>query len=383
MKAPDLNIQPSKNTVSVSIIDTTSSILGVDCWKFVSPSIKGHEYLATPCFSFLIKHHDTASGQTRQLIFDLGIRKDFWNLSPFLQNRFKAGGYEISVQKSVREILEEGGVSCEGDAVEGVIWSHWHFDHTGNPSEFPSSTKLIVGPGFKQHLLPGYPSNPDSAILESDYSGRELFEADFTGGLQIGKFKAFDYFGDGSFFLLDTPGHAVGHLCGLARVTSGPDTFVFMGGDIAHHGGEWRPSTFLPLPEAISPHPFMPSSCQGCPGAMFDSICPLSKTNNQRCEPFYEPARLEKGQIHHDVDVATASIHKMQEFDGQFDDSILVLVAHDESLLDAVDFFPKTLNDFAEKGLVSKIRWKFLRDFREAVDWKGETEGQRSWAPTR
>lgn len=207
----------------------------------MSPDIAGHDYLATPCYSFLIEHKGSESDKTRRLIFDLGIRKDWQNLSPFLQRRFGAGGYQIDVKQSVKEILESGGIICDDGSIEAVIWSHWHFDHTGNPAEFPASTKLVVGSGFKEKLLPGYPTNPESAILESDYSGRALEEIDFTmTNLQIGGFPAHDYFGDGSFYLLDTPGHAVGHMCGLARVTVEPPSFVFLGGDIAHvSGAKW------------------------------------------------------------------------------------------------------------------------------------------------
>lgn len=47
--------------------------------------------------------------------------------------------------------------------------SHWHWDHIGDPSTFPSSTDLIVGPGFKEAFLPGYPTKPDSPVRESDF----------------------------------------------------------------------------------------------------------------------------------------------------------------------------------------------------------------------
>lgn len=49
------------------------------------------------------------------------------------------------------------------------VHSHGHIDHVGNPATFPSSTSLIVGPGFKAAHLPGYPTNPQSQILETDY----------------------------------------------------------------------------------------------------------------------------------------------------------------------------------------------------------------------
>lgn len=110
-------------------------------------------------------------------------------------------------------------------------------DHIGAPALFPKSTALVVGPGFKKQYTPGYPTNPDAVLREDDWEGRTFREVDIKkegGELKIGRFWAYDYFGDGSFYLLATPGHTVGHLCGLARVTSIPDSFVLMGGDACH-----------------------------------------------------------------------------------------------------------------------------------------------------
>lgn len=43
-------------------------------------------------------------------------------------------------------------------------------DHTGDPSLFPKSAELIVGPGFSDAFLPGYPSKKDSPMLETDFA---------------------------------------------------------------------------------------------------------------------------------------------------------------------------------------------------------------------
>ena len=85
--------------------------------------------------------------------------------------------------------------------------SHFHWDHTGDPSTFPTSTELVVGPGFQKAFMPGFPSNPDAPIKESDYKGRNVREISFaSSNLRIGRFRALDYFEDGSFYLLDSPG---------------------------------------------------------------------------------------------------------------------------------------------------------------------------------
>jgi hypothetical protein len=83
-------------------------------------------------------------------------------------------------------------------------------DHTGDPSLFPKSTSLIVGPGFKSNTqtYPGFPKNPDAVVCQDAFEGRDLIELDFSSGLEIGGFKAVDFFGDGSLYLLQASGHS-------------------------------------------------------------------------------------------------------------------------------------------------------------------------------
>ncbi|KAI4216357.1 MAG: hypothetical protein LQ351_001367 [Letrouitia transgressa] len=188
------------STVVVHIIDSTSRLQGIPTAIFMEPSIKGFEELRCPAYSFLIEHPDDG----RKLLFDLGVRKDWENLAPTIQKNISHWNAKVIVEKGVAEILEEGGVGPQ--EVEAIIWSHYHWDHTGDPSTFPPSTDLIVGPGFKKAMLPGWPANPDSPIRESDYEGRNLREIPFATDLQMGGCRAFDFFGDGSFYLLDTPG---------------------------------------------------------------------------------------------------------------------------------------------------------------------------------
>ena len=88
--------------------------------------------------------------------------------------------------------------------------SHFHFDHIGDVSKFPKSTSVVVGPGTQDCLLPGYPAQEDALILESDFEGRPIREINFDDtALKLGQFKALDYFGDGSFYLLDSPGVSI------------------------------------------------------------------------------------------------------------------------------------------------------------------------------
>jgi len=55
--------------------------------------------------------------------------------------------------------------------------------------------------------MPGWPTVPDADFRETDVVGREvvgLEEADFD--IEIERLRAYDYFGDGSFYLLNAPG---------------------------------------------------------------------------------------------------------------------------------------------------------------------------------
>ena len=63
-----------------------------------------------------------------------------------------------------------------------------------------------MGPGFKKAFLPGYPKRKDSLVLQTDVEGRTVTEIDFYDAPKIGRFHAVDYFGDGSLYILDSPG---------------------------------------------------------------------------------------------------------------------------------------------------------------------------------
>ncbi|KAK0624229.1 metallo-beta-lactamase superfamily protein [Immersiella caudata] len=323
----------------------------------MAPDVPGLErFKASPSFSFLLEH---PSG--RKLVFDLGIRKDYQNHSPKIANYIPTTGYTIDIKGGVSDILETAGVSL--GEIEAVIWSHWHWDHIGDPSTFPKTTNLIVGPGFKGAMLPGYPANPESPLLESDYEGRELVEIEFIRekALAIGGFQAFDYFGDGSFYLLDSPGHAVGHLCGLARTTSSPDSFVLLGGDVCHYAGIFRPSVHLPVPDTITPHPCHPSGMPSlCPGHAWEEL--QTSRGRKATDTLYDMT------FGADIPLATRTMGKLQELDCL--DNVLVIIAHDSTVRDLVPHFPQSLNDWKEKGLGQKTKWAFFRDME--VYWKSK-----------
>lgn len=217
----------------------------------------------------------------------------------------------------------------------------------------------MVGPGFKEQYYPGYPINPEASILESDTRGRNFREIDIQKegkGLKIGRFNAIDFFNDRSFYLLDAPAHSIGHLCGFARVTSSPDSFVLLGADACHHAALFRPTEYLPLPKTISPSPIRRLGGV-CPGAMLQQVQPRKSAN----EPFLTLSKIAFPY----PDDALETLEKIKELDAV--DNIFVIISHDESLKGQIEEFPNSINDWKSKGLKSKTRWLFCKDFEGAV----------------
>ena len=90
-----------------------------------------------------------------------------------------------------------------------------------------------------------------------------------------------------------------------------------------------------------------------CLGAIFEAIHPKRSST----EPFTQPT----GPIHDNPEMACESVGKWTEFDAQ--DNIFAMIAHDMSLSDVVEFYPKPATGWKQKGWMEQGRWRFLRDF--------------------
>jgi glyoxylase-like metal-dependent hydrolase (beta-lactamase superfamily II) len=136
-----------------------------------------------------------------------------------------------------------------------------HWDHIGEPHDFPKST-FVVGHGslallagtiarsrgghsfFEADLLPpersvelsdpldeqSYTQEPKSEPGNPDFSIPWRLHHPFS--LPFSLPRTLDIFGDGSALIVDAPGHLTGHVNLLARTAE--QHYVYLGGDACH-----------------------------------------------------------------------------------------------------------------------------------------------------
>ncbi|KAG6807517.1 hypothetical protein H0H93_001531 [Arthromyces matolae] len=154
----DLGIPSVTATVDVRAFDVAydGTVLAS---AFMTPVLPGFEAYSAPMYAFLIEHKPTG----KRIMFDLGPRKDTENSAPGVL-QFLATFGKITFPKDIIDLLTEGGIHPE--SINAVIWSHSHFDHTGDMSKFPGKTQLFIGKGTARDT---YPTKTGSSLLESDF----------------------------------------------------------------------------------------------------------------------------------------------------------------------------------------------------------------------
>lgn len=90
-----------------------------------------------------------------------------------------------------------------------------------------------------------------------------------------------------------------------------------------------------------------------CPCAQ---LLRLLRTGDKSDKAIYGLAPL----LQEDTVEAQKTLQKLKAFDGRED--VMVILAHDASFLDIIDFFPRSINDWMVKGWADQARWLFLQD---------------------
>lgn len=204
-----------------------------------------HKRTTVPSLAFLIQHRGKGreQGSTR-LLFDLGIKRDLSRYRT-LQQEHITHRQPTAAKPDVADSLRAGGTH-PGD-IDYVMLSHVHWDHVGTPDDF-SNAKFVVGSGTLhtlEHGAPHYPAelfNVDllprdrTAELPPANEEDERIAAAKQTSHKWGTFGPFpsviNFFGDGSLYVVNSPGHLQGHVNLLARVDS--NRWVYLGGDCCH-----------------------------------------------------------------------------------------------------------------------------------------------------
>ncbi|KAG6834259.1 hypothetical protein H0H93_010800 [Arthromyces matolae] len=212
---------PRNNQPYCEVSALEAGLLKIVPTQFTTSGATG-EVLTAPSLAFLLQH----STRKEKFLFDLGIRKD-WRAYP--QRSLRAiETFGVDVPQDVVDSLAKGGTPPSDIPI--ICLSHAHFDHVGDSGLFPAST-FLVGEGTKQVLTHNY-SEP--LVIKNLPLDRVKF-LDTTDWHPIGPFpRAFDFYGDGSLFIIDAAGHLPGHLNILAR-TSSDGAWIYLAGDSAHH----------------------------------------------------------------------------------------------------------------------------------------------------
>ncbi|KAL6689696.1 hypothetical protein J3F84DRAFT_406229 [Trichoderma pleuroticola] len=350
-----LSAPPSAQTVTVRLIEEVG-MMSLPSALFLDPVSEGHEVMNGCDLAFLIENKDLG----KMAVFDLGVRKDCISLND----------------------------------INDVIWSHSHLDHRGDVSLFPPSTTLNYGKEVAA-LKPGVTSEAEAVFLATDFAERHNNEIDFgKSTFKIGGFPALDFYGDGSFYLLDTPGHDHGHLSALARTTStaaghDKDTFILLAGDACHLCGMLRPIASHPFPDR-----HFPDSSIGLSGIESLEMLKRHPQFPQSSDALNEAARVTPwygvatGQLSTFVDpiVGQNTANKVRDAFDEID-NVFVAVCHDLGLLVQDNGKPvlpslnkapqEDLNSWYEKGWKDKVYWTWVNELGKK-DEHGRVQPQES-----
>lgn len=231
----------SGNMATVSVHALNAGSLTLDERFFISPS-DHHARRTVPSLSFLVQHRDAKTDKITRLVFDLGLRRDI-KLYPAVLQKHCEGRQPLSTQPDVVASLASGGLGVKD--IDYVMFSHVHYDHVGMPKDFDSpKTTFLVGSGalgllsgkttldigshsfFEADLLPPERTselpNPSNSSNTSQHKWKPLHPFP----------NVIDFFGDGSVYIVDAPGHLPGHINLMCRISR--SKFVILAGDACH-----------------------------------------------------------------------------------------------------------------------------------------------------
>ncbi|KAF7298306.1 Metallo-beta-lactamase superfamily protein [Mycena kentingensis (nom. inval.)] len=350
-------VPDSKSTVRVLRFNVANLTAAGIVDGIYRPVVPGHESVTFPVYAFLVEHG------TRKLLFDLGARERMWRT---LRQR------SLGSLRAGHSSSRARGISSTYSGTWGFRWraSKVLFGLTrtltiscGDMSKFSGSTNLVVGGDTD---ISTFPTNPNSSLLESDFAGREVTKIDFGASeLKFNDLRAFDYFGDGSLYLVDAPGvprrwpprrprprHS------LPKPNLHPPRRRQLPPRRASPSAPRLPIR-LPLPRApprLFHHPHLHRPLLLLPGS-HDGHFDLPS----RAAPLLSIA--DAGSVLRfsaDPVQGAVTLEKIARWDA--DEDVLVLIVHDASVVsgDVLPYYPRALNGWKKAGWKQKSVWRFL-----------------------
>ncbi|KAH7564333.1 hypothetical protein BM1_01380 [Bipolaris maydis] len=179
-------------------------------------------------WAFYISH------KGRHVLWDLGLDEDRGCYTPWVNRHMLQYINHVGPKRTIVQQLFERGIAATD--IDTILFSHAHWDHCRPISNVFPNAKASFGPGTKLACQPGHWKDPelqwDGRFFDPDHA-TETWEELQGDWKQFGPFeKALDYFGDGSFWILDAPGHMPGNLAAAARLQNGE--WVILGSDCCH-----------------------------------------------------------------------------------------------------------------------------------------------------
>ena len=168
---------PQEDQNYVSISPFAAGHITLPEYIFYAPSDSTAKVLV-PSLSFLIQHPKASlfgHGERKifRMLFDLGVRAEPTRYVPVLQKHIKSRS-PIHHRPSALDTLRSTGLKAED--IDAIAISHVHWDHHGDPEDFPDAT-FFLGPGAKKVLSDGLPGTGNHSVFDPHlYEGRNVFE---------------------------------------------------------------------------------------------------------------------------------------------------------------------------------------------------------------